>query len=132
MVLKETISYYKQHQTPVFCTFLDASKAFDRLHYCKLFKLHLKRQLPVHILRVLINLYTNSCVRVAWGAITSDYFSVVNGVKQGAILSPCFLRLYRRFIVTAEKGGFGCCPFRWCSWLCWRHCACVTLICCSS
>jgi len=73
MVLKETISYHKQHQTPSFCskiyTFLDASKAFDRLHYCKLFKYLLKRQLPAHI-----NLYTNSCVRVAWGAITSDYF----------------------------------------------------------
>jgi len=37
---------------------------------------------------VLINLCTNSCVRVASGAITSDYFSVVNGVKQGAVLSP--------------------------------------------
>jgi len=49
MVLKETISYYEQHQTPVFCTFLDASKAFGRLHYCKLFRLLLKRQLPVHI-----------------------------------------------------------------------------------
>jgi len=88
MVLKETISYYKQHQTPVFCTFLDASKAFDRLNYCKLFKFLLKRQLPAHILRVLINLYMTSCVRVVWGAITSDYFSVVNGVKQGAVLSP--------------------------------------------
>jgi len=88
LVLEETISYYKQHQTPVFCTFLDASKAFDRLHYYKLFKLLLKRQLPAHLLRVLINLYTNSCVRVACGAITSDYFSVVNRVKQGAVMSP--------------------------------------------
>ena len=79
MVLKESISYYNQHQTPVFCTFLDATKAFDRLHYCKLFKLLLKRQIPAHILRVLINLYTNSCAQVAWGGITSDYFSVANG-----------------------------------------------------
>jgi len=117
MALKETISYYKQHQTPVFCTFLDAFKAFDRLHYCKLFRLLLKRQLPVHILRVLINLYTNS-VRVAWGAITSDYFSVVNGVKQGAVLSPVLFCLYRWFIFIAEKGRFRLLyryPFRWCS-----------------
>jgi len=55
MVLKETISYHKLRQTPVSCTFLDASKAFDTLHYCKLFKLLLKRQLSVHILHVLIN-----------------------------------------------------------------------------
>jgi len=96
MVLKETISYYKQHQTPVFCTFLDASKAFDRLHDCILIKLLLKRQLPAQTMRVLINLYTNSCVglRVALGAITSDYFSVVNGVKQGAVLSPVLFCAY--------------------------------------
>jgi len=56
IVLKETTSYYKHHQTPVFCTFFDASKAFDKLHNCKLFKLLLKRQLSAHILRVLINL----------------------------------------------------------------------------
>jgi len=42
-------------------------------NYCKLFKVLLKRQLPEHILHVIINLYTNSCVLVAWGAITSDY-----------------------------------------------------------
>jgi hypothetical protein len=37
MVLKESISYYTHHQSTVFCTFLDASKAFDRVRYCKLF-----------------------------------------------------------------------------------------------
>jgi hypothetical protein len=31
MVLKETLSYYVNHQTSVFCTFLDASKAFDKI-----------------------------------------------------------------------------------------------------
>src|SRR5664279_3158638 len=34
MVLKESMAYYVNHQSSVFCTFLDASKAFDRLHYC--------------------------------------------------------------------------------------------------
>jgi len=57
MVLKETMSYYKQHQTPVFFTFLDASKAFDRLQYFMLLKLLFKRQLPAHILRVYIYVY---------------------------------------------------------------------------
>jgi hypothetical protein len=34
MVLKETISYYIKHQSSVYCTFLDASRVFDRVHYC--------------------------------------------------------------------------------------------------
>ena len=49
MVLKESIAYHIKHQTPVFCTFLDATKSFDRLHYCKLFKLLVKRDLPAQI-----------------------------------------------------------------------------------
>jgi len=58
---------------------------------------------------VLINLYTNSCVRVAWGAITSDYFSVVNGVKQGAVLCPVlFCDYIDDLLLLLKKAGFGC------------------------
>ena len=32
-VLKEAIEYYDQNQSPVFCTFLDATKAFDMINY---------------------------------------------------------------------------------------------------
>jgi len=39
MVLKETMSYYINDQSPVFCMCLDASKAFHRVEYCKLFRL---------------------------------------------------------------------------------------------
>ena len=37
-VLKETISYYKMNKNAVYCLFLDASKAFDRVNFVKLFK----------------------------------------------------------------------------------------------
>ena len=56
MLLKETIAYYNSHQSSVFCSFLDATKAFDRLQYCKLFKLLIKRNLPAHVVRLLIKL----------------------------------------------------------------------------
>ena len=36
--LKEFIDYYKQRSTTVFVTFLDASKAFDKINYWLLFK----------------------------------------------------------------------------------------------
>ena len=86
MILKETMAYYSSNNSSVFCSFLDATKAFDRFHYCKLFKLLIKRQLPAHVIRLLINMYSNNLVRIAWGGVLSDYFSAINGVKQGGVL----------------------------------------------
>ena len=35
MVLKEAIDYYRTNGSDVYCTMLDATKAFDRVKYCK-------------------------------------------------------------------------------------------------
>jgi Reverse transcriptase (RNA-dependent DNA polymerase) len=86
MILKETMAYYSSNNSSVFCSCLDATKAFDRVNYCKLFKLLIKRQLPAHVIRLLINMYSNNLVRIAWGGVLSDYFSAINGVKQGGVL----------------------------------------------
>jgi hypothetical protein len=109
MVLKESIQYYVSHHSSVFCTFLDASKAFDRLHYCKLFRLLLERDIPAQIIRLLVNLYTNNFVRVGWHGVLSDYFLAENGVIQGAVLSPVLFcinidNLLRRL----RNSGVGC------------------------
>ena len=36
-VLREVVNYFVQRNTPVYCCLLDASKAFDRLRFDKLF-----------------------------------------------------------------------------------------------
>jgi len=35
MILKETLAYYSADAGTALCTFLDATKAFDRVDYCK-------------------------------------------------------------------------------------------------
>ena len=77
MVLKETLLYYVSHNSAVYCTFLGAKKAFDRIQYCKLFRLLMERGLPSCITRVIIGLYLNNFVRVAWNGVMSGtlYFS---------------------------------------------------------
>jgi hypothetical protein len=94
MVLKESLAYYVNNQKLCFLYFLDATKAFDRVRYCKLFNLLISRQLPAIIVRLLINFYTGNYVRVQWGGIVSDYFLAINGVKQGGVLSPVLFCLY--------------------------------------
>jgi len=90
----------------VFCTFLDSTKAFDRVHYCKLFKLLVKHELPLLIIRVLA---MNNLVRVSWGGAMTDYFTALNGVKQGAVLSPILYCVYiDDLLLILSKAGVGC------------------------
>ena len=49
--LKSVIEYYKNHSSPVFTCFLDASKAFDRVNHWTLFKTLSDRNVPVFVLR---------------------------------------------------------------------------------
>ena len=94
MVLKETIAYYINNGSPVYCSFLDASKAFDRIEYCKLFRMLMKRQLPFVVLRFLMNMYVKSSARIKWDDIFSGVFNISNGVKQGGVLSPFLFCIY--------------------------------------
>ena len=109
MVLKETLSYYVKNNSFTFCTFLDATKAFDRVNYCKLFHLLIKRGLPAIFIRLLIELYTGQCVRVSWAGFASNFFTVVNGVKQGGVLSPTLFCIYMdELLVKLSQCGVGC------------------------
>ena len=105
-ILTESISYYITNNSNVFCTFLDASKAFYRVHYCKLFRLVLQRGLPACIVRVLINLYVGHVIRV----LLSSPFNAVNRVKQGGVLvSPVLFCIYIDGLLTKlSESGVGC------------------------
>ena len=85
MVLKETLAYCTVDGGTAFCTLLDATKAFDRVNYCKLFRIFLDREIPPVYLRLLLNLYANSVACVSWNGVCSRSFVIENGVRQGGI-----------------------------------------------
>jgi len=49
-VLKESLAYYTVDGGSAFCALLDATKAFDSVNYCKLFRLLLDRNIPAAFL----------------------------------------------------------------------------------
>ena len=57
-VMMETISHYNANCSNVYALMLDASKAFDRVNYCELFRVLLKRQVSPLVLRFLLYMYT--------------------------------------------------------------------------
>ena len=108
-VLKETLSYYTQNDSSVYCVLLDASKAFDRISYTKLFNCLIDRNLPAIVIRFLINLYTDQSMCVKWIASRSSSFAVYNGVKQGAISSPILFCIYiDNLLLRLKSANIGC------------------------
>ena len=80
-VFMETVSYFTTRHTDVYACLLDASKAFDRANFGKLFMLLLERNMPSLIVRYLMDSYTRQSVIVQWGGCRSISFRVKNGVK---------------------------------------------------
>ena len=107
--LKETINYYTSHGSNVYCSFLDASKAFDRLVHAGLFTKLLQRNIPLILLNVIVAWYSDLQCRVRWGDSLSDWFVVRAGVRQGGVLSPAFYSIYvDELIEILSKLGIGC------------------------
>ena len=93
----------------MFVLLLDASKAFDRINYCKLFTDLLKRDVSPLVLRLLLHMYTNQTLCVRWGDALSTLFSVKNGVKQGGVLSPILFAIYTDGLLKRlQETGVGC------------------------
>ena len=108
-VLLGTVSYFTQRNSDVYACMLDASKAFDRVHYGKLLKLLLHRKMPAVVVRFLIDNYKRQCMSVEWNSYRSMPFDVQNGVKQGGVLSPLLFSIYiDELLCKLERSGLGC------------------------
>ena len=93
-VLKQIIGYYTECNSPLYVTYLDASKAFDRVNFHKLFNKLLDRGVPSVYVRLLLFWYTHQEFIVRWGNTYSNSFLVNNGVRQGGVLSPVLFNVY--------------------------------------
>ena len=107
--LKETVNYFVSNGSRVFCAFLDASKAFDRLVHSGLFLKLMERNVPIVLLRIIMSWYDGLKCRVKWGDIFSEWFEITAGVRQGGVLSPDFYSIYvDKLIAHLITLGIGC------------------------
>lgn len=108
-VLKEAVAYYTSNQSSVYCVFLDATKAFDRVNYAKLFSILIERKLPPVLLRFMLNLYSDQLTRVSWNNVFSQSIAILNGVRQGGIISPVLFCVYLDGLLERLKNSkIGC------------------------
>ena len=64
VIYKELIDTYNRNGSNVYSCLLDASKAFDKIHYGKLFNALLRKNVPFCIVRILLDAYTRQQARV--------------------------------------------------------------------
>ena len=77
-----------------FVTFLDASKAFDRIDYWRLFTKLIDKHVALFVIKLLVFWYSQQQMNIRWGSTVSSSFHVTNGVKQGDIISLVLLNVF--------------------------------------
>ena len=108
-VANEVIQHYLNGNNDIHVMLLDASKAFDCVHYVTLFRQLLSKGICPCVIRILLFMHVNQTVRVRWNNELSDEFSVSNGVKQGGILSPVLFSIYTDTMLSSLRdSGVGC------------------------
>ena len=90
----EVAGYFLRRGSPCIITLMDCSKAFDMCSFEVLFKKLMDKGLPPLVVRALVFIYQEQTVWVRWGNAKSSQFGIVNGTRQGSVLSPCFFAVY--------------------------------------
>lgn len=93
-MVKETIFSYSAGNTCVFASFLDMSKAFDRVNHFKLLRKLMSLGIPSYMIAILFNMYRNQNVYVTFNNCISNVWKLGNGVRQGGIISPLLFNFY--------------------------------------
>ncbi len=107
--MQEIISYYVHNSTNVYGLYLDASKAFDQVNYCNVFRILIDRGFCPMYSRFLLNMYTNRKFRIGWNFEFSELLSVINGVKQEGLISPIVFCIYMDGLLEElAKSGLDC------------------------
>ena len=107
--VQETVSHFMRSGSEVFSCMLDFSKAFDKINFKKLFLKLIERKIPSILLRLLLFIYIKQSCYVKWNSRKSKSFAIQNGVRQGAILSPCLFCVYLdSLMIELRNSGLGC------------------------
>ena len=90
----EAITYYINRGSKVYVTYMDCTKAFDKVKHSLMFRKILLAKIHPLFVRMLLYTYRNQYGQVCWEGQLSDIFPIKNGVRQGAVISPILFNIY--------------------------------------
>jgi exonuclease III len=108
LLLQETVSHNVENRSPVYVTFFDAKKAFDTVWIEGLFFILYCNGIRGKLWRLLRKAYIDCWSAVLVNGSISDWFLLLQGVKQGAVLSMllylCFINGLIKEILASNMG----------------------------
>ena len=105
----ESINHFMRNGNDVYTCFMDMKKAFDMVKHGIMFRKLIERNVPPIFLRLLLVMYMTQKAEVRWEGTISDAFAILNGVKQGAVLSAILFCIYiDDLLKMMRRNGEGC------------------------
>ena len=90
----DTVRYFMNNNSHVLGSFLDVSKAFDKVLHNGLFKKLLDRNVPACLVLLLKYWDGHLQCAVRWCNVLDNWFPILSGVHQGGVLSPVLFSIY--------------------------------------
>ena len=90
-VTRQVVEKAREYQTPVYLCFVDLSKAYDSVNHTALAAILRSYGVPHQVVDVIQELYTGTECHVRTADSVSEDFQVKMGVRQGFVLSHCYL-----------------------------------------
>lgn len=111
-LLRESIYFANENRSKLFVCFLDVKKAFDHVWHEGLFYKLYHSGINKSIYYLIVNMYTDmySCVKCQ--GHRSHWFQVLQGTRQGGVLSPfLYLLFINDLLYQLESSGLGFCIY---------------------
>ena len=90
LIYKEVVHHYLNCGSNVYSCLLDASKAFDRVHYGTLFSVLLTKCVPMCFIRLILDSYIRQKACAIWNNVKFRYFTMTNGVNREGLSQQFF------------------------------------------